>query len=449
MDAPRRVAASRRVRWFITFHVVCLAWVFFRAESFTKAGELLLGAASPTGGRHARHADARLRDRRHDRRPVRAEPRAGDGPRSCSRRLRRWCRAPCLAFGFLMIDALGPVGVAPVHLLSVLMTTTTPPKRPDREPRTLRYHDAGDARPLSAGQIVLVGSIAFGLAGLFNAESLYATARRQPYGWKRTVALDVVGPVRVVQPLHAAERAPSQDRDGHRSRSRGRHAQRLQGGDGHDRRSARTAADGEGHPTHDARTALRLWVGGDSMAQEFGTSMIEKAGHAATLDATLDYHVSTGSDPARLLRLAGVSPGQGPAHQAGRARPDVRRERCPADGGQRHAVQGADTRMAGRVPQARRPRDGPARPVRAGSSSGSARHTCAAPSSTNAWGSSTGSTRTRRRSARGSTSSTPEPVLSPPGGGYAAYLPGGDGQPQLARAERRHPPQPVRCGSPG
>lgn len=29
------------VRWLVTFHVVCLAWVFFRAESFDKAGEML------------------------------------------------------------------------------------------------------------------------------------------------------------------------------------------------------------------------------------------------------------------------------------------------------------------------------------------------------------------------------------------------------------------------
>jgi hypothetical protein len=29
------------VQWFITFHVVCLAWVFFRAQSFTAAMEML------------------------------------------------------------------------------------------------------------------------------------------------------------------------------------------------------------------------------------------------------------------------------------------------------------------------------------------------------------------------------------------------------------------------
>jgi hypothetical protein len=41
------------VQWFITFHVVCLAWVFFRAQSFTAAMDMLgrlftgLAEASP------------------------------------------------------------------------------------------------------------------------------------------------------------------------------------------------------------------------------------------------------------------------------------------------------------------------------------------------------------------------------------------------------------------
>lgn len=38
-DAP---AARPFLRWLVTFHVVCLAWIFFRAESFSVAGELLV-----------------------------------------------------------------------------------------------------------------------------------------------------------------------------------------------------------------------------------------------------------------------------------------------------------------------------------------------------------------------------------------------------------------------
>ena len=38
---PKGVLPENLVRWVVTFHVVCLAWVFFRASSFTVAGELL------------------------------------------------------------------------------------------------------------------------------------------------------------------------------------------------------------------------------------------------------------------------------------------------------------------------------------------------------------------------------------------------------------------------
>ncbi len=65
-----------------------------------------------------------------------------------------------------------------------------------RRPRTLRYHSTAGARPMSAGRIILVGIIAFTLAGLLNADSLHAEASRQPFGWQRSALLDLVGPVR-------------------------------------------------------------------------------------------------------------------------------------------------------------------------------------------------------------------------------------------------------------
>lgn len=38
---PRDTPGHRLVRWLITFHVVCLAWVFFRSPDFGVAGEML------------------------------------------------------------------------------------------------------------------------------------------------------------------------------------------------------------------------------------------------------------------------------------------------------------------------------------------------------------------------------------------------------------------------
>ena len=70
------------------------------------------------------------------------------------------------------------------------------PEPERRAPRTLRYHSTAGARPMSVGHVMLIGAIALVLAGLLNADSLYDTAHRQPYGWKRTVLTDLVGPVR-------------------------------------------------------------------------------------------------------------------------------------------------------------------------------------------------------------------------------------------------------------
>ncbi len=39
---------------------------------------------------------------------------------------------------------------------------------------------------------------------------------------------------------------------------------------------------------------ITLWIGGDSMVQEFGTSVLEEASDLGTVKATLDYHISTG-----------------------------------------------------------------------------------------------------------------------------------------------------------
>ncbi|HET7720637.1 MAG TPA: MBOAT family O-acyltransferase, partial [Acidimicrobiales bacterium] len=49
-EQPRRDTIGWRVgRWLLTFHVVCLGWVFFRAESMTGAGDVLARLASGWG----------------------------------------------------------------------------------------------------------------------------------------------------------------------------------------------------------------------------------------------------------------------------------------------------------------------------------------------------------------------------------------------------------------
>ncbi|MDQ1411599.1 MAG: alginate O-acetyltransferase complex protein AlgI [Acidimicrobiaceae bacterium] len=96
----------------ITFHVVCLAWVFFRATSFHNAIEVLRRIAT-IGGRHqqfnwmvAAVIVAAL--------AVQIGPR-GFGPRLqvLYSRSPMWFQAVVIAGVLTSIDLLGPAGVAP------------------------------------------------------------------------------------------------------------------------------------------------------------------------------------------------------------------------------------------------------------------------------------------------------------------------------------------------
>ena len=98
--------------WLATFNLVCLAWVFFRAESFASAFAVLrglfditdlaplpsVGLGAVVGGMLA----AQFTPRR-----LALEAKAGFS------RLAPVLQGALLAVGFVCIDALGPVGVAP------------------------------------------------------------------------------------------------------------------------------------------------------------------------------------------------------------------------------------------------------------------------------------------------------------------------------------------------
>ena len=98
--------------WLATFNLVCFAWIFFRAESFSAAFELIAGLFNITdllpGADHAGDPD----HRRDAGGPVHAplDRRVEPGgllpthPGAAGRRL---------AVAFVGIDTLGPVGVAP------------------------------------------------------------------------------------------------------------------------------------------------------------------------------------------------------------------------------------------------------------------------------------------------------------------------------------------------
>jgi alginate O-acetyltransferase complex protein AlgI len=111
---PLPVTPLRAVgQWFVTFHVVCLAWVFFRAESFDLAlqmlGRLVTGWGEPSplvtplvlvtiAGMLA----SQFVPERYPHRVQLAFSRAAPVVQGLA-----------LAGCFFLIDALGPAGVAP------------------------------------------------------------------------------------------------------------------------------------------------------------------------------------------------------------------------------------------------------------------------------------------------------------------------------------------------
>jgi hypothetical protein len=163
-------------------------------------------------------------------------------------------------------------------------------------PRRLRYHSTAGARPMPAGQVIVVGIIALGLAALLNADSLYATAHRQPYGWRRTVLTDLVGPVRSLsstlrlnRPRQRIERAIGRE---------------PSPGSGPVEQVTVTTVPPTSAGTPTTTTAplrqptsalpLSLWVGGDSMANDFGAAVERIATSRGDITATRDSRISTG-----------------------------------------------------------------------------------------------------------------------------------------------------------
>ena len=51
---------------------------------------------------------------------------------------------------------------------------------------------------MSAGQVLVVGAIAFVGAAFLNSQTLLDMAERQPYGWQRTIAVDLARPLHTI-----------------------------------------------------------------------------------------------------------------------------------------------------------------------------------------------------------------------------------------------------------
>ena len=96
----------------ITFNLVCLAWVFFRADSFHLR---VRGARPPLppGLAGAVQPDARARHRGVDRLAVRARQRHRVAPGDVLAHAPVWQQSFALSGWLLLTNVLGPVGIAP------------------------------------------------------------------------------------------------------------------------------------------------------------------------------------------------------------------------------------------------------------------------------------------------------------------------------------------------
>jgi hypothetical protein len=202
-------------------------------------------------------------------------------------------------------------------------------------------HDDVVAGRQPAGRAMVIIVAALVLAMLVNADALVARAERQPPGRARDRALAVWHPVQDVS--HALQL--------HRIRQL---ADRMVGDDGdedpapstRDTRRGPAADDGATTTTTSpeaggaapavelrAPTAddpLRLWVGGDSMAQVFGPALATAAGANGLVEPTVHYEMASGltrpdyfdwpgalradiaaGDPEVLVAVFGVNDGQG------------------------------------------------------------------------------------------------------------------------------------------
>ncbi len=191
--------------------------------------------------------------------------------------------------------------------LRAVETASTKPGRngppPPRRP-TIRE------RPLSAGQILIVGGICFLLAALLNSQTLLDMANRQPFdSATRGLALAVT------KPLHAVADALQLTRPGEAVADvRGRNAgsdtfafatttTTVAGSADASKAGPATAAGAATTPTTAAPSAnhvptkdnkLRLYIAGDSQAQGFGESLERLAGATGLVSPTLDFKVSSG-----------------------------------------------------------------------------------------------------------------------------------------------------------
>lgn len=161
-------------------------------------------------------------------------------------------------------------------------------ERPPTKPRA-RWRPVRD-RPLSAGQVLIVGAIALVLASLLNASSLAAIADRQPYGWKRTTARLFTEPLRSLSETTGLSRPHELIDDLQGEREKGSLVPTQLPVDASPTGPASAETTAAPQPMESRR---KVWFGGDSMANDIGTALSRLLDPSA-MSTTIDAHVASG-----------------------------------------------------------------------------------------------------------------------------------------------------------
>jgi hypothetical protein len=172
------------------------------------------------------------------------------------------------------------------------ITATRPPSS-DVDPRD------PPRRPMAAGNVIVVMLVALLVGWLLNAPGVLKTAKGQPLGWRRDVAIAFAQPVADISHFLRTDRLRAGLQD-------------VLGRKGDDTineslpspTTTTTTTTTPGAPTttappkphFSAAKPLRIWMGGDSLGDEPGTSLVNLLDNdaAVTPVAPVDTHISTG-----------------------------------------------------------------------------------------------------------------------------------------------------------
>ena len=176
---------------------------------------------------------------------------------------------------------------------------------------------------MAAGHVIVIVVVALLGGGILNAQALTDAAARQPFGWKRTVAVVAATPFRGIAGLTRLDRP-------HAVLSRaaaGTVGQPGEAAAGDGVASRIDAAEPVTAPTTlptaaptepakrreppSRRDPLRVWVGGDSLTSEFGPALSDRLARTDRAVAAVEFRFSTGLArpdffdwPARLRQIA-------------------------------------------------------------------------------------------------------------------------------------------------